>query len=46
MDLKRLAEIMMQYLLDSESESDFYDWADDKGINTDELYDSIVKEIG
>ena len=46
MDLKRLAELMMQYLKDTDNESGFYDWADDKNINSDEIYYAIVKEIG
>ena len=46
MDLKRLAELMMQYIKDTDNEGDFFDWADDKNINADELHDTIVKEIG
>ena len=46
MDSKRLAELMMQYLKDSDNEGTFFDWAEDNNIDTIVLFDSIVKEIG
>ena len=46
MDLKTISEAMIKYLKDSENESDFYDWLDNEGISGDDMYDSIVKELG
>ena len=45
MELKEIAEMMLEYLNESFTYQDFLNWAEDKGCDKDELDESITNEL-